>query len=80
MKIPYNDYDINGIIISNNKSYLKHKRSIIHTTIRTDMYESLLKLSKDKKKPMSKILDCILITFENNPDIKKEFLKLLKKY
>ena len=80
MKIPYDDYNINGIIIRNDKSYLKHKRSIVHTTIRTDMYESLSKLSKAKKKPMSKILDCILITFENNPDIKKEFLKLLKKY
>ena len=65
-RIPYEDYVINGIVIKNNKSYLKHERTIIHTSIRKDIYESFLKLSKRKKKPISKILDCIWITFENN--------------
>ena len=80
MKIPYEDYVINGIVIKNNKSYLKHERTIIHTSIRKDIYESFLKLSKRKKKPISKRLDCIWITFENNTEIKKEFLKTLKQY
>lgn len=80
MKIQYEDYVINGITIKNNKSYLKNERCVIHTSIRKDIYDSLLKISKPKKKPISKILDCIWITFESHPEIKREFLKTLKNY
>lgn len=80
MRIPYEDYNINGITIKNNKSYLKNERTVVHTSLRKDIYESFSKLSKSKKRPISKILDCIWITFENHPEIKREFFKTLKNY
>ena len=66
-----------------NESYYLHDpngRQVIHTTIRKDFHKYLLSLSKRKHKPMSKILDCIIITFNNHPEIMKDFLKTLRNY
>lgn len=80
MKIQYEDYIINGQVIKNSRSYLKHDRVDTHISIRKDIYEELSTLSKKRKKPMSKILDCIWTTFEAHPEIKREFFKRLKEY
>ena len=62
------EYNLNGNI------------SQIHTTNRKDFYKCLFSLSKRKHKPMSKILDCIIITFNNHPEIMREFRKTLRNY
>lgn len=80
MKVPYEDYIINGQVVKNSHSYLKHEREVVHTSIRKDIYKELSTLSKRRKKPMSKILDCIWTTFEEHPEIKREFFKRLKEY
>lgn len=80
MKIPYKDIIINGQVVKSSYSYLKDERVHIHTSIRKDIYKELSVLSKKRKRPMSKILDCIWMTFESHPEIKKEFLKHLKEY
>lgn len=73
---------INSFKVRNELYYLHdpNGRQVIHTTIRKDFYKYLSSLSKQKKKPMSKILDCILITFNNHPEIMREFLKTLRNY
>ena len=73
---------INSFKVKNESYYLNdpNGRKVIHTTIRKDFHKYLLYLSKRKHKPMSKILDCIIITFNNHPEIMKEFLKTLRNY
>ncbi|MBN1074636.1 hypothetical protein DVV91_09815 [Clostridium botulinum] len=81
MKIGHFDYyEVNGCKVRNGHSYLKNERSPLNTTVRTDIYKELHKLSKIRKKPMSKILDCIWETFKAHPEIKNEFNKRLREY
>ena len=80
MKIPYADMILDGKLIKSRYSYLKNERTVLHTSIRKDIHTEITKLSKQKKKPISKILDCIWLTFERHPEIKREFLKRLREY
>lgn len=81
MKIPYTEYFmINGEPIKNGFYYLKDKRKPLNTSIRKDIHKELHKLAKAKKRPISKILDCIWMTFEAHPEIKRDFLKRLREY
>lgn len=74
-------YEINGIKIKKSNSYLdKGDRKVIHTTIRSDMYKKINKIATKHKKPVSKCLDVIMLTFENHPEIMREFVNNLKKY
>lgn len=80
MKIPYQDIVINGQVIKSKYSYLKNERLDIHTSLRKDIHNDISKISKRHKKSISKILDCIYLTFEAHPEIKREFFKRLKDY
>lgn len=81
MKIPYTEYfNINGQAVKNAYSYLKDNRLVLHTSVREDIHKELHKLAKTRKRPISKILDCIWMTFEAHPEIKKDFLKRLREY
>jgi len=81
MKIPYVDYyEINGQKVKNGHSYLKNSRLALNTSVREDIHKEIHKLSKSRKRPISKILDCIWMTFEAHPEIRREFLKRLKDY
>lgn len=81
MKIPYFDYyEVNGHQVRNSHGYLKNDRSPINTTVRSDIHKEITKLAKTRKKPVSKILDCIWDTFKNHPEIKNEFNKRLREY
>ena len=48
--------------------------------MRSDLYKKLSKMAKKNKKTISKCLDVIMLTFENHPEIMKEFNKNIKKY
>lgn len=75
-------FEINGFKVRNSKFYLKdpNGRQVIHTTIRSDAYDSLNNIAKKHKKPMSKILDMIVIKFNEHPEIYREFIRDLKQY
>lgn len=74
-------YEINGFKVKKSNFYTnKGDRQVIHTTIRSDLYKKLYKISTKQKKPMSKCLDVIMLTIENHPGIMKEFVNNLKKY
>lgn len=75
------EFEINGIKIKTSNFYLhKNDRQIIHTSMRSDLYKKLIKISTKLKKPKSKCLDVIMLTFENHPEIYKEFVNNIKKY
>lgn len=81
MKIEHFDYyDVNGCKIKNGHAYLKHERKSLNTSVRIDIHKELHKIAKSRKRPISKILDCIWMTFEAHPEIKKDFLKRLRDY
>lgn len=74
-------YEINGVKVRKSNFYLnKGDRQVIHTSMRSDLYKKLSKIAKKNKKPISKCLDVIMLTFENHPEIMKEFNKNIKKY
>lgn len=74
--------DINGFKVRNSKFYLKdpNGRQPIHTSIRSDAHKILTKIAKKHKKPMSKILDMMVIKFNEHPEIYREFIRDLKNY
>lgn len=74
-------YEINGVKVRKSNFYLnKGDRQVIHTSMRSDLYKKLSKMAKKNKKTISKCLDVIMLTFENHPEIMKEFNKNIKKY
>ena len=74
-------YEINGVKVRKSNFYLnKGDRQVIHTRMRSDLYKKLSKMAKKNKKTISKCLDVIMLTFENHPEIMKEFNKNIKKY
>ena len=74
-------YEINGVKVRKSNFYLnKGDRQVIHTSMRSDLYKKLSKMAKKNQKTISKCLDVIMLTFENHPEIMKEFNKNIKKY
>lgn len=74
-------YEINGFKVKKSNFYLnKGDRQVIHTSMRRDLYKKLSKIAKKHKMPISKCLDVIMLTFENHPDIMKEFNANVKRY
>lgn len=74
-------YEINGVKIRKSNFYLdKGDRQVIHTSMRSDLYNKISKMAKKHKMPISKCLDVIMLTFENHPEIMKEFNRNIKKY
>lgn len=74
-------YEINGYKVKKSNFYVnKGVRQVIHTSMRSDLYEKLYKISTKQKKPMSKCLDVVMLTLESHPEIMKELYNNLRKY
>lgn len=80
-KLMNEHYEINGFKVKKSNFYVnKGDRQVIHTSMRSDLYGKLKKIAKKHKMPISKCLDVIMLTFENHPEIMREFNNNVKKY
>lgn len=76
----YKPYTINGVTIRSSKEYLNEERYKLGSTLRLDLYKDIAELSRLSKKPISKVLDCIVAqTLEDEQSLKSAIAKL-KKY
>lgn len=71
---------IGNHIIRTKGDYLIHKRELVNTSIRSDLKQDLVKLSKDLDKPLSKSLDCLILLIESDQDIADKFIDILLRY
>lgn len=67
-------------IIRTNSDYLSKPRTQITNTMRTDLKNDIFKLSKELDKPVSKILDCLVLTIESDEAISEKFIDILLRY
>lgn len=71
---------INDKVIRCREDYLSKPRVQITNTIRSDLRDDIFKLSKELDKPVSKILDCLILTIESDETISEKFIDLLLRY
>lgn len=73
-------YKIGNTSIRSCHQYLSNPRHKFFNTVRIDIYEDIVKLSKLSGKPISKVLDCIISQTLNDEQALKSAIKKLKTY
>lgn len=73
-------FNINGIQIKEGNEYLKHKRTKVTTTIRTEYYNEYKKLMNMIDQEYCKGFDIVLEMLSEDEDLLQEFVKRVRNY